>query len=517
MIRRYWTWALAWIVGAIIVRALLSTLVPLLPDETYYWDWSRHLQGGYFDHPSGIAFLIRLGTAIAGDTHAGVRLGPALAAIATHGSAVLAAWFLGGRGLDGAVAAMRAAALVALVPVATLGLVLATPDALLFAAVMTGLIGVERALASPISSRPSTGWWCFVGVSLGVAFVAKYTTVLLPFGLVVACLVHPGLRARFREPGPWIASLIAMGIFAPVLFWNASNDWISFRFQFGHGFTGSARGNPVNRELELIGAQMALASPILFVLMATAVWAALRSGWRARRYATAVDETVRRFAIAMISVVPLAFFAVSAWRRAVEANWPALAYPGAMVLLATSTAPWSRRKWWRWGLGFAAFLLLVVGLQAWRPLLPLAPAKDPIARAHGWKLMANAMSAERSNLAQDQGQGRNVWVAADRYQDASELAFHMAGQPPVFSLNLAGRANQYDLWPGLADRAVSGDAMIVVLDDSPVGDSVAESAGEWFAEIRRGPAVELKRGDGVIARRVIWMYRGYRGYRGKKP
>ena len=507
MIRRYWTWTLAWIAGAIIVRALLSALVPLLPDETYYWDWSRHLQGGYFDHPSGIAFLIRLGTALAGDTHAGVRLGPALAAIATHASAVVVAWLLAGRGLDGAVAAMRAAILVALVPVATLGLVLATPDALLFAAVMTGLIGVERALAAPIGSQRSTMWWCSVGVALGVAFVAKYTAVLLPFGLVLACLIHPALRARFREPGPWLASVIAIGIFAPVLVWNARNDWISFRFQFGHGFTGSARGNPLNRELELIGGQMGLVSPILFVLMAMAVCVALRAGWRARGYASSVDETVRRFAIAMISVVPLAFFAVSAWRRSVEANWPALAYPGAMVLLATSTVPWSRRKWWRWGLGFAAFLLLVVGLQAWRPLLPLAPAKDPIARAHGWELVAAAMSLDRSSLASQES--RKVWVAADRYQDASELAFHMDGQPRVFSLNLAGRANQYDLWARLGDLAAPGDAMIAFLDDSPSGDDVAEQAGAWFEEIRRGPTVELRRGNGVIGRHVIWMYRGF--------
>ena len=507
MIRRYWTWALVWIVGAIIVRGLLSSLVPLLPDETYYWDWSRHLQGGYFDHPSGIAFLIRLGTTLAGDTHTGVRLGPALAAIATHASAVVVAWQLAGRGIDGAVAAMRAAVLVALVPVATLGLVLATPDALLFAAVMTGLIGVERALASPVGSTESTKWWCFVGVALGVAFVAKYTAVLLPFGLVVACLLHPALRLRFREPGPWLAALIALGIFAPVVLWNANNDWISFRFQLGHGFTGSARGNPLNRELELIGGQMGLASPILFVLMAMAVWVALRSGWRSRGYATAVDENVRRFAIAMMSVVPLAFFAVSAWRRSVEANWPALAYPGAIVLLATSTTDWSRRRWWNWGLGFAAFLLLVVGLQAWRPLLPVPPNKDPIARAHGWIAAANVMTAERSKLAA--GGGNHIWVAADRYQEASELAFHMDGQPRVLSLNISGRANQYDLWPTLADRAVPGDAMILFLDDSPLGEESAQIAGEWFGESEKGPTVELKRGDGVVTRYAVWIFRSY--------
>jgi len=42
---------------AVAVRLVAAALVPLAPDETYYWDWSRHLAGGYFDHPPMIAVL----------------------------------------------------------------------------------------------------------------------------------------------------------------------------------------------------------------------------------------------------------------------------------------------------------------------------------------------------------------------------------------------------------------------------------------------------------------------------
>ena len=47
---------------------------PLTFDEAYYWIWSKHLAGGYYDHPPGVALVIRLGTMIAGDTEFGVRL-----------------------------------------------------------------------------------------------------------------------------------------------------------------------------------------------------------------------------------------------------------------------------------------------------------------------------------------------------------------------------------------------------------------------------------------------------------
>jgi len=37
------------------VRLIIAALVPLHPDEAYYWEWSRHLAAGYFDHPPAIA------------------------------------------------------------------------------------------------------------------------------------------------------------------------------------------------------------------------------------------------------------------------------------------------------------------------------------------------------------------------------------------------------------------------------------------------------------------------------
>ena len=494
-----------WIIGAFALRTLLASFVPLLPDETYYWEWTRRLEAGYFDHPPGIAFLITLGTRLFGNTSLGVRAGPAIAALTTHIIAVIFAWQFVGRGRDGAAAAVRAAALMALLPIATLGLVLATPDAPLFAAIIVALFGVERALASPLRSWRATGWWSLAGAALGGAFVAKYTAVLLPTGLVLACIVHPALRARFREPGPWLASLIALLLFTPVLIWNALSDWVSFRFQLNHGFTASARGNPLLRELELLGGQAGLASPILFVLLAAAVHIALRDGWRMRRTAALTDESTRRFAIALISAVPLAFFAISAWRRPVEANWPALIYPGAVMLLATSTGAWARERVWRAGLGLAAFLLLIVTAQAWRPLLPVLPRKDPIARAHGWDSLATAVERARQDTFLDGTVDR--WVAADRYQDASELAFHLPDQPTVFAMNLGGRPNQYDLWPTAYDKVRPGDGLVVAFDSDTHGDSLARVVSTWFADTKQGETISLKRGDGEVTQRRIWLYR----------
>ncbi len=500
-----WRLTFAWVIGASVVRALLSSLVPMVPDETYYWLWTRHLAPGYFDHPPGIALLIAASTSAIGTTPAGVRAGPMFAAFVTHVGAVIAAWHIAGQGVAGARASVRAAVLMAVVPLAMLGLVLATPDAALFAAAMIALLAVERALAAPVGSPRAFGWWMLAGAGLGAALVAKYTAVLFPVGLVAACIMHPALRTRFRETGPWWASFIALVIFSPVVWWNATHDWVSFRFQLNHGFGPAARGTVLSRELELLAGQFGLASPILFVLMAFAVWIALRDGWRTRANSSPQDVSTRRFALAVMSVLPLAFFAASAARKSVEANWPALMYPSAMLLLASETHPLTRSRWWQGGVVFALALLTVVSVQAWRPVLPLAPRQDLFSRSYGWTILATAVDSARRDPFLDGTVDR--WVAADRYQDASALAFHLPDHPTVFSLNLASRPNQFDLWPTVHDDVRPGDGLVAVFDNNPVGDSLGVRVARWFKESKRGDPVMLRRGDGVIAQRRIWLYR----------
>ena len=502
--RNEWKVAATWVTAAFLLRALIAYFVPLLPDETYYWEWSRHLAAGYFDHPPGIALLVAASTSIFGNNTFGIRAGPAAAALVAHISIVV----LAGR-LGGGRAAARAACLVTLLPLATLGLVLATPDAPLLATAAISLMLLERALTATVGSKQSLGWWTLTGIALGAAFLSKYTAVLLPASLVVACVVYAPLRKRFSEAGPWVASAIALGMFAPVVAWNARTQWVSFRFQLNHGLGAPVRGTAIGRELELLGGQLALATPIFAVMLFVAVMMIIRRDWKTRATTQSTDAAATRFALATSALMPLILFGISAWRRRVEPNWPALFYPAAMVLLALDASHWARARWWKWGVGVAAAILVVLIAQTWKPIAPIAPPKDPIARAYGWDTLADAVSAARSG-AFFAGTGTQ-WVAAERYQDASELAFNVKGQPQVFALNLNGRANQYDLWDSPSEKIAANDGLVATFDATPGGDALAARVAKWFAESRRGVTVTMQRGDGVIGQRQLWMFRNARG------
>jgi 4-amino-4-deoxy-L-arabinose transferase-like glycosyltransferase len=498
---RAWRHALAILAGTTLLRLAIGSLVPLFPDETYYWDWSRTLKPGYFDHPPMIAVLIRAGTALFGNHAIGVRLFPILAgSAATLGIAMTA------RELAGDVAARLATLVFACLPIATVGLVLATPDSPMLGAVAWAMYFVVRALNAPAEAggRRQLTSWLAAGLAIGLAMSSKYTSVLFPAAVALAFIGHPRLQNMFGTAGPYLAVVVASLVLAPVLWWNGTHEWVSFRFQLGHGL-GLPKGGflgGLNREAQLAGGQIALVSPILFYLLVRAV---------KRAFEPTPDGI--RLTLAFVPMCFAAFFIYSASRRAVEANWPAIAYLPAVVLLAIAPAESpDGARWLNRGLVLGAVLSLVIFVHALVPILPIPARQDQVAKAFGWELLADKVDRRRLFVTSRQAFGRvDLFVAAERYQDASELAFHLGDHPRVFSLNLTGRPNQYDLWGTFPERAAPNASLILVLDDEPGEPRAIRKLTCCFRRIDQGESVALVRGENVAARKRLWFLQGWTG------
>jgi 4-amino-4-deoxy-L-arabinose transferase-like glycosyltransferase len=495
--------SLALVAAATLARLALAAWIPLVPDEAYYWDWSRHLAPAYFDHPGAIAYLIRAGTLLFGDTPFGVRFGPVLAGTGTALAMVALAHRWGG-----ASAAWRAALIGSVMPLASVGLLLALPDApvLLFGTLT--LWTVDRAIGA--SGRTALAWWIASGVAAGLALDSKFTTLVLLVGVALALVVHPDLRRQLLHAGPYVACGVALLVFLPVLHWNAAHDWISFRFQIQHGL-GHAHGSAIDREGALLGGEAAVISPVLLVLLGIAVA-------RALRLAAPRPAHPGAFVAAAVATTIAAFFVWSALRHAVEPNWPALAIPPAIALLAAMPHSTLMRRWERAGVALAAAMSAVIYVHAVHPFLPIDPKVDPVGRAYGWDELADGVARIPAQwVAESRFQDFDhsgeiwripaTWVAANRYQDAAELAFHLPGHPTVFSLNIGSRPNQYDLWPRIGETAAPGDTVLVVLDDRYALTQPPPPLRAAASAVA-GPAIDMYWRGSVVGRRRIWQVTG---------
>ncbi|HXI02905.1 MAG TPA: glycosyltransferase family 39 protein, partial [Candidatus Saccharimonadales bacterium] len=401
----------------------------------------------------------------------------------------------------------------ACMPLAAAGLVVATPDAPLLACLACGTLALLEAVNAPPGSRRYLPWWALVGAALGFALISKYTAIFLPLGVVLAFLLRPSLRRQLRMPGPWLACAVSLLVFLPVVAWNSTHDWISFVFQLHHGLGADGRG-ALSQEVGLLEGQAALASPILLAMMGVAAIAALRR-----------KEPDERFLLGMMALAPAAFFVVSALRKPVAPNWTAPAYIAGIALLAAAGGGRLWRGWLKAGCAFGGLLVLLVYLHGVYPVMvfgaydedPVGHAydwsrsTDPIGRAYGWDGLASRADAARN--ATDPPEERRVWVAADNYEDASELSFHMEGHPFVFSLNVAGRPNQYDYWPQMSSLLRPGDGLVLVLRERKHLHPALRQLLPRFESFRKGDLVEMRRGREVFGLRRVWILEGWRGER----
>ena len=326
--------AVALIVYAFLLRLVYAGSVEMMPEETYYWDYSRHLSFGYLDHPPMVAWLIRAATAVFGQTEFGVRAGALLCGAVTSVFVYKLT-----RNLFGAAAALAALLLVQALPFFFLSGLLMTPDAPLAAAWAASLYFLERAL---IANR-SRAWW-FAGICLGMGMISKYTIALLGPVAAAFMLWDPQSRRWWTRSEPYVGALLALAIFSPVIIWNAQHDWASFAFQ-----TSRRLAEPPQFALhKLIGSIIVLITPTGLLAVIAALWG---------RYAAdqTPDAARRRRLFNLAILVPLSVIALFSLRHEVKLDWtgapwtaalPAMAF--VMVnkdLRAGRFAAWIRAAW----------------------------------------------------------------------------------------------------------------------------------------------------------------------------
>ena len=387
----------------------------MAPDEAYYWVWSRAPAAGYFDHPPMVALWIRAGTWIAGDGNLGVRLlAPFAAAL---GSLLLVR---AGDDLLGQGRGWRAALLLNATLLFAVGGTTITPDTplLLF------WTATLWALARLVVTRDGR-WWLVAGLAAGLALDSKYTAVLLAPAILLWLLVTPYQRPWLARPHPWIAAGLALLVFAPVLRWNADHGWISFAKQGGRAGAFDP-GRALQFLGELLAGQLGLGTPLVALLCGAGMVLAVRR-WRVGDPGWTL--------LATTTAVPMLVFVQHALGDRVQANWPAVLYPGAAIAAAGLTGGWRSLVRPALATGFA--LTAIVWTQAAFAPVSLPMMMDPtLLRLGGWQGLASAIAARASDAHAD-------FVVADNYGQAALLARLLP--PGMVVLGTEGRWQYFNL------------------------------------------------------------------------
>jgi dolichol-phosphate mannosyltransferase len=483
----------------LILRLLYAGSVELMPEETYYWNYSRHLDLGYLDHPPMVAWLIKAGTTVFGQTEFGVRAGAWCCGVITS----IFVYKLT-RNLFGQAAAFAALLLTQALPYFFLSGFLLTPDAPLVAAWAGSLYFLERALIG----NQSRAWW-LAGICLGFGMISKYSIGLLGVVAVAFMLWDRESRRWWLRPAPYVGALLALAIFSPVIIWNAQHDWASFAFQTSRRLAEA----PQFALHKLIASIIVLITPTGLLALIALFFARQPSG------DAGADAPRRRRLFSLAILLPLAVFAAFSLRHEVKLDWTGALLSAALPAMAFAMIPaqaqpgrftqWIRVAWMptlaAMTLIYAAGLhYLVLGLPG------VGYDKHIEAIPVGWRDLSAHVVATADAYRKETGTDLLI-VGMDRYAIASEVSYYggrhsQSGLDTANSSLFGGMGLMFGRW--MPAQAQAGrNLLLVAWSPGELDDQFVNARVE-----RLGPIEDdvLMR-DGVLIRhyyhRIAYNYR----------
>ncbi len=414
--------SLAWGLGIAVVIAVLALKLAiagtlnLRSDEAYVWTWSEENALSFLDHPPMIAWFARLGTALFGQNLLGVRLPTIVALLASE---LLLADTV--RRRTGSLVAGLSVVLMmeASIYFGVTGLSLepSVPMILFLSLMFWGLGRLEE--------TEDGRWWLLVGMAGGLALLSKYIALLFMPAVLLFVLVPRTNRKWMLTAWPWLAVLLAIVVFSPVLIWNAQHDWASFRFQGVRVTEG--RDFSLVRFATFLTINLVAIGPILAPVAAVGV---VIAGWRALRRG---DGTVLALAAGFVTI--LAYLTVRSFTLTINTTWPVAMWPFGIAAMATLLAAPTAR-WWRRlavaGVLTGLLLSLVFDYHLLANPNPIGGANDPVGRDDGYDALAASVRAEAEASGAQ-------WIAASDRRTAAQLRWFLGSEFPVVQLNERSR------------------------------------------------------------------------------
>ncbi len=491
--RHYTRLSIVCVLAFALFRTLVMGRTGLGDSESYYWAWSQRLDWSYYDHPPLVAWLIRLFTDIGGDTSFMVRLPSALLFL-------VIGWLFYRLAMElfaDARVAFISILTFNLVPMFGIGALQMVPDIpsavcyLAFVLLLTKLL-----------KQDGPGWlWYILGFILGIGCLGKYFAILLVPCTIILVAAIPEYRHWFKRPEPYLMAVAALIAFSPVLIWNITNDWPSFRFHLMDRH--SSAGFTLRNAGQLVGGQFLYVSPLYLIALLWAVWAGLKR-------AIAGD---RRYAVltAFSAPVLIFFYIICAWTNESEPHWPAFGYLSAIIIMAAvGLELWDRggsdkaRRAMRYFItaaGLAAIMFILFYIHVFKPILPIKPKYDIINEVYGWD-KAGAQIEKIYNEKLD----KNGFILAHHWVLCSQIMFSTADKFPVACIN--GRIDQFDFWDD-EDKLKGKNALFV----SDLRFEEPPDQLYHFENVEKVEEIPIERGGRMVRQFTIWIGRNYQGIR----
>ncbi len=525
---------------ALIVHIHLASTLNLGNDEAHYYVWSLKPSLGYLDDAPLVGWVIYVFDGLFGKSQLDVRLGAVIFSFLDGFLVYYLSYILF---KNKRAAFFSFLFFLSAVIFGTVLSVMILPDAPLLFFTLCFFIffykAVEKGTGKKVSDFKSDTFfnvesasffmWFLSGISLGFAFLSKYTAALIPPAVLLYLLVSKRNRRFLKTVYPYAALASALLVFSPVIYWNFTHNFISFKFQLSHGFSHPKPGFPLLAAGWL--GQVLVVTPLIYIfLIITYIYAIIKIAKKQEK-GTDFKSVPFSFSEAFLfsvclSLPVLLFFVINGYSHRILVHWPDIGYLSAFPIMGYAADFLTQKKSREKGTDFKSvpfsgllkffvyftifsglFLSFVLYNQIYYnsipvgkiiryidkekrlkkggvfSLIPHIPGKPSTADItndlFGWRHSAKYIGIVYRGY---EAAYRPLFILTHHYAIADELVYYGGYKPAVNIYNISGFLNQYVLWQNL--RKINGENALFVMDNKYMLNPVQKYA-PYFKSIKK--------------------------------
>ena len=509
---------------ALIVHIHLASTLNLGNDEAHYYVWSLKPSLGYLDDAPLVGWIIYVFDGIFGKSQLSVRLGAVIFSFLDGFLVYYLSYILFKN--------KRAAffSFLFFLSAVIFGMILsvmALPDAPLLFFTLCFFIFFYKAVEEKTEKGTDiffpffSSYWLLAGISLGFAFLSKYTAALIPPAVLLYLLVSKRNRRFLKTFYPYMALAVALLVFSPVIYWNFTHNFISFKFQISHGFSHPKPGFPLLAAGWL--GQVLVITPFIYIFLigayiyATVKLREKRADFKSVPFSTGGVREPLLFS-ACLSLPILLFFVVNGYSHRILVHWSDIGYLGAFPVMGYAADLLTRKqekrilsafaKYYVYFALFSGFFLSFIlynqiyynsipvgkiiryidkekrlrkgGVFSLIPHIPGKPSTADITNdLFGWRHSAKYIGIVYKGY---KAAYHPLFILTHHYAIADELVYYGGYKPAANIYNISGFLNQYDLRQNL--NKINGENALFVMDNKYMLNPVQKYA-PFFKSIKK--------------------------------
>ena len=461
------------------IKVLFLMYANPLPDEAYYWLWSKNIALSYFDHPPLVSWFQALLSFFSNNKYFLIRALPIFSLVSVLTIVIVWQQYMLGKFDFGAI--LQTVVLFLSFPIFSIFFSISFPDYLLITLLFGTSFCLFLYLERNDNGKIAVHYWYLAVLLFSLALLTKYNAVLFGLGVLAYFLYYKKEIGGPSYGHIITATFIIFLIQTPVLFWNLSNELASFSFHLNQRLDHEKDISTVLKNTFAFLSGVLLAFSPCFLVN-------LKNNFFVEDY---VDKRKNFYILSkFVLIFSVAFCILLSLFTNVLYYW----LTPAIILLIPFLANIIRSKIWQYFhilYGIIISLILFLNISIY-PISALFGNVDrETAIVFGWNKIIKEIEKEKIKYDTEK-------VVFSDYRLGSLYIFYSGDFEA--DVVMEERKTQFDVWRE-EENSFGKSALIVADNDFPIGKKISSS----FEKIEFVRDVEIYIGNKLVRRYQVFL------------